>query len=374
MSNYKKNTEAIFFALLRSGLWEQEVFLKPFGEIDFSDVFQLAKEQCVVGLIAAGLEHVSDVKAPKQDAMQFIGVTLQLMQRNTAMNNFIGVLVKQMQGKGINTLLVKGQGVAQCYERPLWRECGDIDLYLDKDNFGKARWLFKPLVQSMDPDNDYSQHVNMRYGSWIVEIHGNQKGSLSSRINRGMDEIHKNLFIDGKVRSTEIGNTTVYLPSPDNDVLIIFTHFVNHFYKGGLGVRQICDWCRLIWKYNDLINEDQLEQQIRRMGLLRVWKAFAAFAVEFLGMPNDAMPLYSNKKCWKRKANKIASFVIEVGNFGHNRDTSYYGKYPKLIRKMISMWRRFGDTIRHTSIFPLDSLKFLPCEVYYGIRATIKGE
>lgn len=38
-----------FFALLRAGLWEKEVRLAPYGEIDFSAVLDLAEEQSVVG-------------------------------------------------------------------------------------------------------------------------------------------------------------------------------------------------------------------------------------------------------------------------------------------------------------------------------------
>lgn len=35
-----------------------------------------------------------------------------------------------------------------------------------------------------------------------------------------------------------------------------------------------------------------LEARLNEMGLVSVWKAFGAFAVEYLGMPGEAMPLY----------------------------------------------------------------------------------
>lgn len=38
-----------FFALVRAGLWEREVQLLPYGEIDFSAVQSVAEEQSVVG-------------------------------------------------------------------------------------------------------------------------------------------------------------------------------------------------------------------------------------------------------------------------------------------------------------------------------------
>ncbi len=60
-----KNQQA-FFALLRAGLWEQEVRLVPYGEIDFLAVLDLAEEQSVVRLLAAGIEHVVDGRPAKR--------------------------------------------------------------------------------------------------------------------------------------------------------------------------------------------------------------------------------------------------------------------------------------------------------------------
>lgn len=368
------NNQQAFFALLRAGLWEKDVQILPYNVIDFTEVQRLAEEQSAVGLIAAGLEHVTDVKVPKKDVLQFIGQMLHLEQRNEAMNNFIGVLVDKMQEEGIFTLLVKGQGVAQCYERPLWRASGDIDFYLSKENFKKAKEFFRPLVQSFDPDNDHSQHINMHYDPWVVEIHGNQYCSLSVRVNAVMDEIHRSLFYKGSVRSVKIGDSIISLPSPNEDALLIFVHYLNHFYKGGLGVRQICDWCRLLWTYRAEIDYALLENRLKRMGLFSVWKAFAYFSVHYLGMPEETMPFYSSLKKWKRKADRICSFVIEVGNFGHNKDTSYYSKYQKLVRKVISMGRRLSDVFNHSRIFPMETLRFFPCIVYYGIKAVLRGE
>ena len=56
MRGKRYKVEQAFFALLRAGLWEQEVQLQPYGEVDFAEVLELAEEQSVVGLVAAGIE------------------------------------------------------------------------------------------------------------------------------------------------------------------------------------------------------------------------------------------------------------------------------------------------------------------------------
>lgn len=120
----RDNTIEAFFALVRGGLWETEVQLASYGEVDYAEIMRLAQEQAIVGLVAAGLEHVTDVKVPQVWALQFAGQTIQLEQRNKAMNQFIADLVAKMRDADIYTLQVKGQGIAQCYERPQWRASG----------------------------------------------------------------------------------------------------------------------------------------------------------------------------------------------------------------------------------------------------------
>ena len=142
----------------------------------------------------------------------------------------------------------------------------------------------------------------------------------------------------------------------------------------GIGLRQICDWCRLLWTYRDTLDIQKLEGRIQRAGIMSEWKAFGAFAVEYLGMESIAMPMYDAAPKWKRKAKRIKDFIMMSGNFGHNRDQSYYQKYPYLVRKCISFGRRVGDLFSHARIFPLDSLCFLPRLLINGVRSAARGE
>lgn len=363
-----------FFLLVRAGLWEKEVQLLPFEGGEFSEIIRLAEEQSVVGLIAAGIEHVTDVKPSKADVLKIIGQTMQLEKRNMAMNRFIGMIVEKMRDADIYTLLVKGQGVARCYERPLWRTCGDVDFFLNDESYEKAKVLLTPLASSVETEYEGSKHLGMTIGSWVVELHGSLRMGLHKRINKVLDDIKRDTFNGGNVRSWDNDGTQVFMLGKENDVVYVFVHFLNHFYKGGLGLRQICDWCRLMWTFRDTLDAKKVESLIRQMGLMSEWKAFGAFAVEYLGMPVDALPMYDDAPKWKRKAEKIKDFVMMSGNFGHNRDMSYYSKYPYIIRKCISMGQRIGDLIRHSRIFPLDSLRFFPTVMLNGVRSAMRGE
>lgn len=371
MQSLDNNTQA-FLALVRAGLWETDVALMPFT-IDFQQVFNLAEEQSVVGLIAAGIEHVVDTKVPKDDVLQFVGQALQLEQRNIVMNLFIARLIDKLRNAGIYTLLLKGQEVALCYEKPLWRACGDVDLYLSDDNYEKAKSFLTPLASDLEKEYVRDKHLGMTIENYEVELHGRLYSGLSSSIERELDQVHQDTFYGGSVRSWDNSGVQVFLLKAENDVFYVFTHILQHFYKEGVGLRQVCDWCRLLYRYRDNLDSRLLEKRIKRAGLMTAWKAFGAYAVEYLGMPAEAMPFYSGNKRWINKAQHINSFILSVGNMGHNREKCY-GNYPYLIRKCISAFRRIGDLASHARAFPMDSLKFSFAILQNGVNSAIRGE
>ena len=368
-----KNQKA-FIELVRAGLWEKEVRLSPSDVIDYSAVYQLAQKQSVVGLVAVGIEYVKDVFIPQNTKLTFVGYALQIEQRNVGMNAFVAALVEELRQKDVSVLLLKGQGIAQCYERPLWRTCGDVDFYLSEVNYNSAKELILPLASEVETEGVYSKHLGMIIDGWTVELHGTLRCGLSRKIDRVLDSIYEEAFNDSKVRSWKNGKIHVFLPSVDNDVVYIFTHILDHFFKGGIGLRQICDWCRLLWTYRDLINRDLLENRLRSMSLMTEWKAFGFFAVENLGMPIEVMPFYSSKVKWSRKARRIQDFIMEVGNFGHNRDISYYDSKPYIKRKTISFGRKCGDFCKQVIIFPLDSFCFYSKMMYNSLRSVARGK
>ena len=356
------NTKA-FFALVRAGLWGhyelQDTGFKLQGDLDWEEVYRLASEQSVLGLVLVGIESLpNEQRPPKVQLLQWIGEIQMLKQQNQAMNNFIGKLVEDMRKEGIYTLLVKGQGVAQCYEKPLWRSCGDVDFLLSSDNYEKAKETLSAMASHVDTENAVKKHLGMTIDSWIVELHGTMHTELSRKINRGIDEVQDNLFYSGNVRSWMNDSTVVFLPNPDNDIIIIFTHFLDHFCFGGIGLRQICDLCRLLWVYKDEIDHKLLHKRLEEMGLMTEWKVFASLMVNWLGMPKDAMPFYSDSAMYKRKASRASTRILRSGNLGVNVDNSYRMHQPKWKANLITFRHRAGEFFGLIALFPLDAPRF----------------
>ena len=355
-----------FFELVRAGLFPSKVarILDHGVPVDWNVVCRLAEEQSVVGLVAAGIDALPpSERPPQQEVLQFVGQTLQLEQRNKAMNEFVARLIEKLRENDIYALLVKGQGIAQCYEKPLWRASGDMDLLLSDSNYEKAKELLIPLASDVEQEYTHFKHLGMTIDGWVVELHGTLHSRLSRRVDRMIDKMQGNVFFGGNVRSWDNNGTQVFIPAPNEDVIFVFTHILHHFYIEGVGLRQICDWCRLLWTYRESLNYGLLESQIQEAGLMSEWKAFYNLASRYLGMPDLDSRFMFHDSQFDKKADRIMEFVMETGNFGHNRHNAD--------GKLVSLWHKTKDFARHAQVFPLDSIKFYFHFVWDGIKVAM---
>jgi len=356
------NNQVLFYQLVRAGLWAEteSTDLGIQGHTDSADwekVYQLAEEQSVIGLVLAGIER-SNIKPPQELLLQWIGEVQMIEQQNKVMNDFVAQLSKRLRQNKIYSLLVKGQGVAQCYEKPLWRTSGDIDLLMDDNNYEKAKDLLIPKADEVQREDVGKKHQAIIIKDFDIELHGKMPFGLSRKADKVIEAVIEDSLKLGGARVWAYNNSDIYLPKADNDVILVFTHFLRHFFIEGVGLRQICDWCRLLWTYRRTLNYELLESRLKKAGLMSEWQAFGVLAVDYLGMPFEALPFYTDSKGMKRKARHVLERVMTCGNFGHNNDLSYRAKYTGFAYGFVAFWRRTVDFIGLSRLFPIDGPKF----------------
>lgn len=358
MKTFSENNIQAFFELASAGLFSvhgRGVVINDYTNVDWSEIYKLAEEQSVVGLVTSGLD-VLNVIISQEWRLQFIGASLQIEQRNRVMNEFVARLISMMRSKDVYTLLVKGQGVAQCYDKPLWRACGDIDFLLSEENYVKAKEILILLASDVEKEYLSLKHIGMTINGFVVELHGTLRSRLTKRIDNEIDKVQNECFWGGEVRSWQNGNTQVFLPGMNQDVIFVFTHILHHLFIEGIGLRQICDWCRLLWTFREKLDVKRLEKHLRAMRLMTEWKVLGCLVVEYLGMPPEAIPFYDLK--YGVKASRLMSFILETGNFGHKRTINGESMLKTLCR-------RTRDAYLMMRIFPVDAWK-----MYFGMIRT----
>ena len=336
------NSIKTFLSLLKAGLWGNgNPDIRIDGTTDWKYIYRLAQEQSVQGLLLQGIEwfknHNVSLGIPQVLLLQWIGEVQVIEQRNKAMNAFIAETIGALREQDIYALLVKGQGIAQCYEKPLWRSSGDIDFLLSEPNYRNATEILIPLSSKSNPEGLYSRHLSMTINQWHVELHGSLRTGLSSKLDSEIDKVQRSVFFAGNVRSWDNNGTLVFLPAPTEDVFFVFTHFIKHFYKEGMSLRQVCDWCRLLWTYRESLNYELLESWITKSGLMGEWKIFYNLASRYFGMPDSDSRLMAHDSRFDKKAEKLMEFIL--GGYSGNK---------------------IKDTLQIAKIFPWKALRYSP--------------
>ena len=128
-----------------------------------------------------------------------------------------------------------------------------------------------PCLRAYDPEEKRKKHQAMTIDPWVVELHGLMPTEIPEHINRRVFKVQQTIFENGGTRVWMNDGVEELLPSPDNDVIIVFTHFLQHFFMGGVGLRQICDWCRLLWMFRDSLDVTLLEKRLLEIGIMSEW-------------------------------------------------------------------------------------------------------
>ena len=350
--------EKLFFGLLRSGLWGEAPELPDTapGEDDWKKVCSLSKSQTVAGLVTDGDAACPAGFVPRAVSLKLMSSLVRTEKTNETLNSQVSRFVTLLENSGVQPVLVKGQAVAQCYIHPSGRMPGDIDLVIDPGQYEAAKAVITPIADSTDAENTDKMHFGAMFGSLELELHGTVRTSLGQKINDVLDEAQAQLYKEGGCRFWDCLGTQVRIPSVDFDALFIFTHLLQHFFCGGLGLRQLCDWARVLHTHCSAIDRDLLVKRLARMGLLSEWKTFVGFLVVYLGLPEEEAPLYDAR--YSSKTDRLWAYFERVGNFGKNRGLRDRRRDPYLIRKIESMFINSRDFLHHVGIFPLDSLRF----------------
>ncbi len=367
--------DEIFFSVLRAGLWGKTDIL-PGQETDWKHIYMYAREQTVVGLVADGisvLRKTTPLTLPADVQNAFMQSVLGSEMRNRQMNATLSHISKVLAENGVNAVVLKGQGVALDYPQPMHRQPGDIDFLLDDEGYRTASELLTPKASKVEKENPEKKHLGMYFGDVEVELHGTARADFGKKVNTLMDNMQKDMFLRSDFRAWDCGGIRILLPSADFDAVFIFMHFIQHFYHGGLGLRQICDWTMHLHRFSSDIDINLLESRLTELHMKNEWRIFGWMAVNMLGLPVDEMPFYDlscgnmAEKVWESM--KISGNFGKKLNAGRDVDNEQY-----IYRKIKSFVGHIGWLSRHLGVSVYNTSRAFATMLSNGVSSVFKGD
>ena len=371
------NTIEQFFALIRSGLWGGKAASSPFdGGADWAALFRLASMQSLTGIFADGAGTLPRELMPPAETARRLFVTVESIRRaNRRLDTVLAELEAGLRREGIEGILLKGQGVARAYLHPELRMCGDIDLYPGKgDAYLRCCEIVRSLGESEGREDESEKHFHFNRRGCSIEIHSHVMLAADPFVNRRLQRWTDEMLDDpSKLRHVEINGVEVNLPPVDFDAVFILQHIANHLLKGGIGLRQLCDWSRYLHVHAAEIDRARLGNNLRTLRLMNCWQLFGWLAVNRLGLPEAEMPFYSPRH--EKRALRCLRIILRKGNFGQydkaarrNLDINF------ILRKMQTCLIVIGQHAELLRVIPAEVLRHLPWYLLDGIKRLFTGK
>ena len=232
----------IFFDFLRFCIGSAKEIPGSLKEVDWKELYAIAKKQCLVGVLFDGIKKLpaEHVGMKKEILLQWMAESQMLEKANVRLNDAAIQVSEWFRKKGFRTCILKGQGNALMYPNPYSRTPGDIDIWVEG---GDKRVI--SFVRSISPHEKACYH-HIEFPSYKgveVEVHYRPSFLLYFGHNRRLQKYYgmvKDEQFSHRVMLGEQGE--IAIPTVEFNLIFQLTHIFSHLMNEGIGLRQLLDY------------------------------------------------------------------------------------------------------------------------------------
>ena len=305
-----KDITKLFFGLIQVSIGTKNCLDEvPDGE-DWVHLFDLANKQSLTSVLIEGINRDSTIAQSIDKALllEWIGLNQLTVSQNQLQNRRAGELCKLFKDGGFRSAILKGQGTALYYEHPEYRQCGDIDIWVEGNrnrvlNFIKERGV---LTDGIDV-----QHTNAKFFHDVeVEVHFLPSFMYSPGNNRNLQS-----FFSAKADS-QFSNNNIEAgfahTTMEFDLVFSLVHIYRHLFSEGIGMRQLMDYYHILL-HSDANQRKEAFAMLRRLGLKSFTGGIMWILLRSFGMKEEYLLCPVNS----RHGEFVLSEMMIAGNFGH---------------------------------------------------------
>ena len=256
--------------------------------------------------------------------------------------------------------ILKGQGLARLYPHPLWRQSGDIDVWVR----GQRRQLVEMTRRLTGRREEVTYHHTdfPVFPTTPVELHFTPTWMFSPVTNRRLQAWFDT---QREVLTTEGGFPC---PTLEFDVLFVLIHIFRHIFDEGIGLRQVVDYFHVLrhWAHADDVS-GRVEEMLSRLHLRRFAAGLMWVMHEVLGLPREWMIVPEDE----RVGGWLLGEIMAGGNFGRydQRNEGIYHDSPRLQRLAWRVRRSSSRIVR----FPDEALWEMPWRTWHYLWRMKNG-
>ena len=346
--NFMLKQQKIFFDFLRFCIGSAKEIPGSLKEVDWKELYAIAKKQCLVGVLFDGIKKLPAeyVGMKKELLLQWMAESQMLEKTNVRLNDAAIQVSEWFRKKGFRTCILKGQGNATMYPNPYSRTPGDIDIWVEG---GDKRVI--SFVRSISPyEKACYHHIEFpSYKGVEVEVHYRPSFLLCFWHNRKLQKYYERVKGEQFSHLVMLGEQgEVAIPTEEFNLIFQLTHIFTHLMNEGIGLRQLVDYYFVLSMLS--INCEMLtslQKELKELGLWNFAGAIMYIMQEVFGMHASRLIVPPNEKYGKFVLNE----VLEAGNFGKHDERNRFGR-SKLGHNLQRVYR----DMRLVTYFPAEAL------------------
>lgn len=322
--NFMLKQQKIFFEFLRFCIGSAKEIPGSLKEVDWKEIYTIAKKQCLVGVLFYGIQRLPKELVPEQKLlMQWMVMAEQIRKQNIRLFLDSVKVCKNFENKGFANCILKGQGNALLYPDPYMRTPGDIDIYLAG---GRKRVM--QYINKVCPNQVMRyHHVDFPVMKTAIEVHFTPSYMFfpihNSRMQKWFKEVMDLQCSNVVTLPDGYGEFTV--PTTSFNIIYILSHLYRHIFTEGIGLRQLLDYYFVVMMWHtdltNLTDSDSadlaaLQRELKRLGLWKFAGAVMYVLHEVFGLEEDMMIVPINEK----EGMFLLDEIMRGGNFGQYDD------------------------------------------------------
>lgn len=318
------------------------------SEADWQEILQMARKQTVTGLLFRGVANLpAEVQVPDSLLFPLMEETDRIRRQSRLVARTAKEITEFFEGRILHPIILKGPSVACFYPEPDLRESGDIDLYFNEKEFGKAVHAIRERLQK---DGQSESLTTLPDGS----VHYNWNG----------------IDIDQHAQYFDLSSSEGLPPVPSSEatLLMLSAHILKHSMGAGIGLRQLCD---MAMAYQALpYDRARLLACYEATGTADWNRLLASFLIRYLGttrtpytsaiesQPSDSPELPDPAP--------LLNIVLGGGNFGHHEPSREKALQTGPLQRKLDTARRFLGRLPF-------SIRYGPRQLAHYLKELIKG-
>ena len=234
--------QKVFFDFLRFCIGSAKEIPGSLKEVDWKELYAIAKKQCLVGVLFDGIKKLpaEHVEMEKELLLRWMAESQMLEKANVRLSDAAIQVSEWFRKKGFRTCILKGQGNALMYPNPYSRTPGDIDIWVE----GGDKRVISFVRSISPPEKACYHHIEFpSYKGVEVEVHYRPSFLLCFWHDRKLQKYYERVKEEQFSHRVMLGEQgEIAIPTVEFNLIFQLTHIFSHLMNEGIGLRQLVDY------------------------------------------------------------------------------------------------------------------------------------